>query len=255
MRYSCVLAVLGLCLFMAAPASPLAAQGLADMVQAVKKSQAGDTLFGSLEFRSDSLKGLPQWTRVIGAMRSLGPTFNGCAASAAACTTPLLQKWRSIVVSAQALPPGERPKAVNQFFNAWPYKVDMELWGVREYWATPKEFMTRSGDCEDYSIAKYYALRNVGYDMEQVRIVALRDRIRGMGHAVLAVYVEDDILILDNLSPIVASHTRYKHYQPQVSMNERSRWAHVDGGAQKAAPAAPASPNGGLSADTLFRRR
>jgi hypothetical protein len=101
---------------------------------------------------------------------------------------------------------------------------------------------------------KYYALRNVGYSKDEVRIVALKDTIRGFGHAVLAVYSGNDILILDNLSMIVASHTRYKHYKPQVSMNETTRWAHV-GGFEPDAAATPTFATSGLHARTLFRKR
>jgi predicted transglutaminase-like cysteine proteinase len=230
------------------------AQDLADMVQAVQKSKDGNGLLGSTEIRAGSLKGLPQWSRVVSAMGTAGPAFNSCAADAANCNTSVRKKWRSIVVSARGLPYKDRAKAVNQSFNGWPYKLDMEVWGVREYWATPREFISRSGDCEDYSIAKYYALRNVGYSKDEVRIVALKDTIRGFGHAVLAVYSGNDILILDNLSMIVASHTRYKHYKPQVSMNETTRWAHV-GGFEPDAAATPTFATSGLHARTLFRKR
>lgn len=230
------------------------AQDLADMVQAVQNAKEGNSLLGSTEIRAGSLKGLPQWSRVVNAMHAAGPAYNNCAANAAACNTSVLKKWRSIVVAAKALPYKERMKSVNQSFNAWPYKLDMEVWGVREYWATPKEFISRSGDCEDYSIAKYYALRNVGYSKDEVRVVALRDTIRGYGHAVLAVYSGKDILILDNLSEIVASHTRYKHYKPQVSMNETTRWAHV-GGFEPDTKATPSFATSGLHASTLFRKR
>ena len=229
------------------------AQDLGAMVQAVKSAREGNALFNTIDVRSDSLKGLQQWTRVIGAMRTQGPVFNSCAADAANCTTSVLKKWRSIVVAASKLPYEARTKAVNKFFNGWPYKLDSEIYGVSEYWATPKEFMTNSGDCEDYSIAKYYALRSLGYSKEELRVVVLRDQIRGFGHAVLAVYVGTDIMVLDNLSGIVVSHTRYKHYQPQVSMNETTRWAHVGGLVPQPTPAT--SPSSPLSAETLFQRR
>ena len=89
--------------------------------------------------------------------------------------------------------------------------------------------MTRSGDCEDYSIAKYFALRQLGFNKEELRIVILMDRIRGIGHAVLAYYAKDQILILDSLSNLILPHSRYKHYVPQYSMNETTRWAHIGG--------------------------
>ena len=88
--------------------------------------------------------------------------------------------------------------------------------------------MKTLGDCEDYAIAKYFALRQLGFDKEELRIVVLYDRIRNLGHAVLAVYGGNDILILDSLSNFITTHTRYRHYIPQYSMNETTRWAHVD---------------------------
>ncbi|MEO3431116.1 transglutaminase-like cysteine peptidase [Pelagibius sp. CAU 1746] len=221
------------------------------MIQAAKQAEAENTLFGTVEIRSDSLKGLQQWQRVVGAMRTAGPAFNNCAKSAGACTTSMLKRWREIVLAAKALPRGDRLRSVNSSFNRWPYKLDMEVYGVREYWATPKEFIIRSGDCEDYSIAKYYALRNVGFSKDELRIVALRDTIRGFGHAVMAAYVGGDILILDNTSQLVLPHSKYGHYVPQVSMNETSRWAHVPGKQRQLK-----APSGfALSASTLFQKR
>jgi predicted transglutaminase-like cysteine proteinase len=87
--------------------------------------------------------------------------------------------------------------------------------------------MTRSGDCEDYSIAKYFALRKLGFSADEMRIVILMDQIRGIGHAILAIQEGNDTLILDSLSNLLLSHTAYKHYVPQYSMNETTRWAHI----------------------------
>jgi predicted transglutaminase-like cysteine proteinase len=219
-----------LCLHVATAAPrPAAAQTLADLVQTSKHAQGGGALFGSVELESNSLKGLPQWTRVLGAMANQRKAFDDCAADAILCTSPILKYWRQIITTAAALPRRERIKAVNDFFNRWPYKLDREVYGVSEYWATPKEFMTRSGDCEDYSIAKYFALRELGFKKEELRVVILMDTIRGIGHAVLAYYTKDEILILDSLSNLILPHSRYKHYVPQYSMNETTRWAHIGG--------------------------
>ena len=59
-----------------------------------------------------------------------------------------------------------------------------------------------------------------------MRVVIVMDRIRNIGHAVLAIYEKSDILILDSLSNVILSHSKYKHYRPQYSMNETTRWAH-----------------------------
>jgi predicted transglutaminase-like cysteine proteinase len=98
---------------------------------------------------------------------------------------------------------------------------------VTDYWATPKEFLMLSGDCEDYSIAKYFALKQLGLDISKMRIVVVKDRIRNVGHAVLAVYMDNTAYILDNLSNLVLPHNKYSHYIPQYSVNEIYRWAHI----------------------------
>jgi predicted transglutaminase-like cysteine proteinase len=51
----------------------------------------------------------------------------------------------------------------NRFLNDWRYKPDDQNYGQRDYWATPLEFLRRSGDCEDYAIAKYVTLRELGF--------------------------------------------------------------------------------------------
>ena len=55
----------------------------------------------------------------------------------------------------------------------------------------------------------------------------MKDNIRNISHAVLAVKLGDDSYILDNMSDLVLSHHEYEHYVPQYSVNEHYRWAHV----------------------------
>lgn len=95
-----------------------------------------------------------------------------------------------------------------------------------DYWATPLEFMRSSGDCEDFSIAKFMALRQLGMRNEDLRIVVLTDQIRRTIHAALAVYVPGEILILESLSNIIFSHRSYGHYIPHFSLNETGVWEH-----------------------------
>ncbi len=202
----------------------LGAQTLDDFLKA-QRSQ-GKALFGSSEISSASLKALPQWARVLSKMKRERGRFSACLNNPAACTTAGLESWREVATAAKGRPRREMLKTVNRYFNRWPYKIDKQLYGVSEFWATPQEFMRRSGDCEDYSIAKFFVLRDLGFANDELRIVILMDRIRRLGHAVLAVYEPDDILILDSLSDLIFSHRKYRHYLPQYSMNETKRWAH-----------------------------
>ena len=205
------------------------AQGAQTAARTAGTPSVAGVLFGSTEFESKSLKGLPQWTRVLAEMEQERAPFQACARDAGKCTSPTLRNWNRVITAATPLDRAGKIRMVNEFFNRWPYKEDRELYGRNEYWAAPREFMARSGDCEDYSIAKYFALRELGFGEEEMRVVILMDEIRGIGHAVLAIYEEDEILILDSLSNMILPHDRYKHYRPQYSMNETTRWAHVGG--------------------------
>lgn len=120
-------------------------------------------------------------------------------------------------------------RKVNAFWNEWPYREDIVNWGVADYWAAPNQFLEKSGDCEDYAIAKYYTLKNLGFSPEEMRIVIVRDTVRGFGHAILAVYLGDRVYILDNLSKNVLEAGKIHNYAPEYSLNELSRWAHIKG--------------------------
>jgi len=174
-------------------------------------------LFGTIEFRS-KLKDSPQWERVVAEERKKSGLNNpvGLAAS-----------WPATREAMKEKPRLEQLNVVNRFFNRYPYRTDMEVYGVQDYWASPAEFMKNSGDCEDYSIIKYYALKQLGVDPDSMRIVVLTDVIRNLAHAVLAVYYEGNAYILDNLSNLVLPHTRLTHYRAQFSLNENYRWVHM----------------------------
>ncbi len=190
---------------------------------ATKNSAFG--LFNSLEFRG-SLIALPKWTQVVASAQQQTKGYVDCAMAAKSCSAAA-RSWQQMHKKALTLEGLDRLKWVNQFFNRWPYRLDLETYGLADYWATPKEFMQFSGDCEDYSISKYFALRQLGYPAAKLRIVVIKDAIRNLGHAVLAVYQQDQIYILDNMSDLVLPHSRYQHYLPQYSVNEEYRWAHI----------------------------
>ena len=189
-----------------------------------KEGAATLRLLGTVEFRG-VLKNMPKWQRVVVAEQK-ARTFDQDL-SQVMRPASVYKQWQQIVETAKTASTMEKVKAVNTFFNRWPYKTDQMVYKVSDYWATPKEFFKNSGDCEDYAITKFYALMKVGVDPDTMRIVALRDTIRNLGHAVLAVYMDGDAYILDNLTPMVLTHERYQHYAPQYSINEVYRWAHV----------------------------
>jgi len=179
-------------------------------------------LFGTVEFKGKIHK-LPMWTRVMNKMNA----WEGYFKATKKAKLPSNSGWRKLKKDATPLDRMGRVKAVNKFFNQWPYRLDPANYGKRDYWATPMEFLRKSGDCEDYAIAKYYGLKEFGFTKEEMRIVALKDVIRNLGHAVLVVYLNGEAYVLDNQTNMVLPHSRYKHYLPWYSVNESYRWMHV----------------------------
>lgn len=223
-RLTCLLLIMAISLMVgpwgcSSKASAKGTEGIASLVP------PGKGLFRSHEFRS-TLKALPNWTRVLGQAEAQAEAFSSCDADITVCTAAALS-WQRIIRQSAGLSAMEQIKSVNQYFNRWPYRLDIDVYGVSDYWATPEEFLKLSGDCEDYSITKYYALRKLGFAVDDMRIVLLRDNIRGVSHAILAVKLDDDSYVLDNMSDLVLSHLKYEHYVPQYSVNELYRWAHV----------------------------
>ena len=192
---------------------PVAAENLANLADAITSNAPG--AFGFVERQAGAAERLPQWRNMFERMRADHAEFSACVANQQRCATPQAQSWRQMFLAASGQPQLEQLRVVNAFFNRLPYRADDENYGTSEYWASPSEFLKRSGDCEDYSIAKYLALRQLGFATEQLRLVAVMDTIRGIGHAVLTVRIGGKWLVLDSLSDGIFADTDYAHYIPR----------------------------------------
>ncbi len=184
-----------------------------------KKAPPKVKLFGSIEFRGN-IKTLKQWASVKERHKK-NPIF-----------TPNFKlnsntTWDKLKEQTKGKSLLNQIKIVNTFWNQWPYRQDKDVYRKLDYWAAPYQFKKNSGDCEDYAIAKYYTLRELGFPMERLRVVVVKDTILNLAHAILAVYLDDNVYILDNLTRSVFPHTRFKNYIPQYSINEKHRWMHI----------------------------
>ncbi|MDD4702139.1 MAG: transglutaminase-like cysteine peptidase [Desulfovibrio sp.] len=178
-------------------------------------------LFGTVEFKRP-LSSLPGWLTLL-KRNAKAPIFIPEKYFKKSVT------WDSFKEKAKGKAPLDLLRYVNSFWNTWPYKEDIVNWGTQDYWAIPSEFLKKSGDCEDYAIIKYFTLKELGIPPENMRVVVVRDTVRNLAHAVLAVYLNGDAYILDNLSNAVLPHSRIRQYSPQYSVNEMGRWAHLKG--------------------------
>jgi len=139
-----------------------------------------------------------------------------------------VSNWMAFLKNIQHLPAREQMVRVNYFANRQNYIFDIDNYGVDDYWATPREFLSNHGDCEDYAITKMLSLKILGFDMQGIRLVVLQDTNLGIAHAVLAVDVktskQDDTLIMDNQIDEIVSHKHILHYVPVYAVNEEKWW-------------------------------
>ncbi|MFC1614998.1 transglutaminase-like cysteine peptidase [Patescibacteria group bacterium] len=113
-----------------------------------------------------------------------------------------IMDWQDLIEHNQGLDEQSKLKLVNDFFNETPYYTDDEIWGKVDYWATPVEMLSiNAADCEDYAIAKYFTLREMGVPIEKLRITSVLSLELGQVHIVLTYYEHPNAepFVLDNL--------------------------------------------------------
>lgn len=135
--------------------------------------------------------------------------------------------WRRLVNESKNLPITEQLAVVNNFFNQMNFVDDVDLWGVEDYWATPIEFLGMgAGDCEDYTIAKYFTLRELGVPDEKLRLVYVKSITLDQHHMVLAYYHQPTSVpvLLDNLDKELKPASLRNDLLPIYSFNAENLW-------------------------------
>lgn len=205
---------------------PAAVVGLFLAFSPLSANAAG--LFGQIEFKANRIDSIPKWVDVIGRTKTEWPLLQACLDNEAACISKNLVKWRTFMVREMGQGTSRRQlKAVNDFFNSYRYITDDRLLGMSDYWQTPGQFIERSGDCEDYSIAKFYTLKALGWSQDNMRLIVLHDSVRNIAHAVLGVKYAAEEYILDNLSTEPLPQQNVLQYAPYYAVNETTRWVFI----------------------------
>lgn len=117
--------------------------------------------------------------------------------------------------------------SVNKYINKVKYVSDISLWGKGDYWATPFQFMSKGGDCEDFAIAKFFMLREIGFSNDDLQIVVLYDENKEMMHSILLVNIEGQQYMLDNNKDEIFKSSDIKYYKPIYAINETNWWRYT----------------------------
>ncbi|WP_076415511.1 transglutaminase-like cysteine peptidase [Shewanella sp. UCD-KL12] len=144
-----------------------------------------------------------------------------------------VKAWFKVLDTSQGLTEKEKITKVNNFFNLFRFVDDIKLWGDSNYWSTPMEFIgVNGGDCEDFSIAKYFTLLQLGIPEDKLRITMVKATTVNQYHMVLAYYEKPSSipLVLDNLDRKIKPATQRKDLLPVYSFNGRQLWLNKEKG-------------------------
>ena len=189
-------------------------------------SGEGDELFGLFTFRAPDGLLWAKWRKVEADIQDEAPALSRCRVDSDVCT-PAAAHFAAIIKQAERLDGRAKFELVNQRVNAAiHYMTDAAQWGVADRWSAPLDmnatgsFNTGFGDCEDYAIAKYVALREAGISVQDLRLLLVHDHAVHLDHAVLAVRQDGHWLVLDNRWSRLIEDRELQQFAPLFALNE-----------------------------------
>jgi predicted transglutaminase-like cysteine proteinase len=165
------------------------------------------------------------------------------------CVSPAALQLLGIVDNARARDGRARLGEINRAINlAIRPMSDLAQYGEIDVWSSPLVTFARgAGDCEDYAIAKFVALRLAGVAPADLRIVIMRDTIHGEDHAVAAARLDGRWLTLDNRRMAMVEDAQLRNYRPTFVIDQFGIMQVDDAPLLAGLPAAPNAEPGLIS--------
>jgi predicted transglutaminase-like cysteine proteinase len=165
----------------------------------------------------------PLWIK----WRSFESDFTKADAEIARCraepgTCSGAAEWMvALIDEARGLEGRRQFAAVNRAINlSVAYASDLSQHGVNDLWSGPLTTLSLGrGDCEDYAIAKMFALRAAGVPASDLRLLIAHNHSDGDAHAVLAARHDGRWLILDNRRMMLVDDEHARDLQPLFSLD------------------------------------
>jgi predicted transglutaminase-like cysteine proteinase len=153
-----------------------------------------------------------------------------CEGDREGCVSPAALQFLAIIDSAKARDGRARLGEVNRAINlAIRPMSDLALYGEIDVWSPPLATLAKgAGDCEDYAIAKFVALRQAGVAPDDLRIVILHDTISGEDHAVAAARLDGHWLTLDNRRMAMVEDSDVRNYRPTFAINQHGVMKYIE---------------------------
>lgn len=191
-----------------------------------------------------------KWTEVWRQWNDEKRGLETCRDNRAQCTDPAAVAFLAIVDNARTLNGRAQIGVVNRAINlAIKPADDLAAYGLIDVWSPPLSTLARrSGDCEDYAIAKFVALLEAGVPPADLRLLIVRDVVLGEDHAIVAARHEDRWLLLDNRRLALLEDTQLTGYLPRFMLDAEGARRYLDMSPpaieQSSTPVSTVEPNG-----------
>jgi predicted transglutaminase-like cysteine proteinase len=142
---------------------------------------------------------LTKWNGLITDIRNESDVLTRCHEDVQSCPIAA-RKFLAVIADGRAHDGRARFGIINRAINlAIEPMSDQAQWGIPDRWSAPLATLaTGRGDCEDYAIAKYVALKEAGVSENDLRLVIVRDLGSGQDHAVVTARLDTKWIVLDN---------------------------------------------------------
>lgn len=142
-------------------------------------------------------------------------------------TEQRIAAWRQLIDTGRGWSEQRQLQAANDFINQNQFVDDIIHWGREDYWATPLQtLVTQAGDCEDFAVAKYFTLTEMGMSADKLRLTYVKALTLNQAHMVVSYYPTQQAipLVLDNLDPVIKPASERDDLLPVYSFNGDGLW-------------------------------
>jgi predicted transglutaminase-like cysteine proteinase len=164
---------------------------------------------------------LNKWNGLVADIRAESEILTRCRSDAQHCPAAA-RKFLNVIADGRAHDGRARIGVINRAINlAIQPMTDLAQWGVIDRWSAPLATLaTGRGDCKDYAIGKYVALREAGVAENDVRLVIVRDFANGEDHAVVAARADEKWIMLDNRRLTLVEDSAMPHVLPLFAFDD-----------------------------------
>jgi predicted transglutaminase-like cysteine proteinase len=185
-------------------------------------NSAVDEPFGAVALPAGEGELSRKWRGVQQQIRVEAHILTLCRSDPVTCRSGAPSRFLAIVAAGQMRPGRARLAEINRAINlAIRPMSDIAQYGVADRWNSPLLTLAAgAGDCEDYAIAKYVALREAGMASDDVRLMIVRDNKLHQDHAVVAARLDGHWLLLDNRRMVIVEDVNARQYQPLFEIDD-----------------------------------